>query len=61
MNEVGYIQAWAMGAFGSLIGGMVTAYYLGNDEARQKIIFVIPFMAIGIMGTFKALSNIEME
>lgn len=50
-----------MGAFGSLMGGMVTAYYLGDDEIRTKILFAAPFLIIGVLGTFKALSYIGPE
>lgn len=52
------IQAWVMGAFGSLVGGMVSAYYLGDQNTRDKILFVTPFIVIGTIGTFKALSSI---
>ena len=51
------IQAWTMGAFGSLVGGMVVAYFLGGKEARESIIFVSPFVAIGLLGTFKVLAK----
>ena len=56
---VTHIQAWAMGAFGSLVGGMVTAYYLGDKNVRESIIFIAPFMVIGLLGTFKVLAYIE--
>jgi len=61
MNGVGYLQAWAMGAFGSLLGGMVTAYYLGDKPTRDKILFVMPFLMVGLIGTFKALSYVDTD
>ena len=59
--NIGYMQAWAMGAFGSLLGGMVTAYYLGDDTTRNKILFVAPFLIVGVIGTFKALSYVDTD
>jgi len=55
------MQAWGMGAFGSLLGGIVVAYYLGDDDIRDRIIFITPFLILGTIGTFKALSYIEPE
>lgn len=61
MNGIGYMQAWAMGAFGSLLGGMVAAYYLGDQAARDKILFAAPFLIVGVIGTFKALSYVDTD
>lgn len=46
-----------MGAYGSLTGGAVVAYYLGNEEQRNKLLFVAPFLIIGIIGVYKALGE----
>ena len=58
---ISHMQAWGMGAFGSLLGGIVVAYYLGDDDIRDRIIFITPFLILGTIGTFKALSYIEPE
>lgn len=60
-GNIGYMEAWTMGAFGSLLGGVVTAYYLGNQEAREKIMFIAPFLIVGVLGTFKALSYVSKD
>jgi len=51
--QVGYFQAWGIGAFGSLLGGMVTSYYLGDKNVREKILIASPFMIIGVIGVFQ--------
>lgn len=62
MNEgIGYFQAWTIGAFGSLLGGMVTAYYLGDQETRDKILYVAPFLIVGIIGVFQAYKTINIQ
>lgn len=53
------ISAWTMGAYGSLMGGMVTAFLLGDDEIRRKIIFISPFLVVGIIGTYRTLNPEE--
>lgn len=58
-GNIGYFEAWTIGAFGSLLGGMVTAYYLGDEEVRTKIIFAVPFLTVGIIGVFKTLSYVK--
>lgn len=58
-GNIGYFEAWTIGAFGSLLGGMVTAYYLGNKETREKIVYATPFLIVGVIGVFKAYSYVR--
>jgi len=54
---VSELGAWIMGAFGSLTGGTVVAWYLGDQQTKEKILFITPFLAIGIIGVYNILSN----
>ena len=60
-GAIGYFEAWTIGAFGSLLGGMVTAYYLGDTPTREKIVYALPFLLVGIIGVFKAYSYVNEE
>lgn len=48
---------WAVGAFGSVVGSTVTAYYLGDEATRTKINFAVPFILIASIGIVKLLSD----
>lgn len=58
-GDIGYFEAWAIGAFGSLLGGMVTAYYLGGSEVKEKILLTTPFLLVGVIGIFQAYSTLK--
>lgn len=60
-GNIGYFEAWTIGAFGSLLGGMVTAFYLGDKEQREKIVWALPFLLVGIIGVFRAYSYVHTE
>jgi len=51
------MQGWMMGAFGSMVGGVVVAWYFGDKKIRDKITFITPFLAIGVLGVFKVFGE----
>jgi len=54
---VGNMSAWMMGAYGSAVGGAVVAWYLGDKKTKEKIIFLTPFLFIGILGVYKVFGE----